>query len=142
MEQVFISYAQVDNEKDSEYGGNGRIDKYVKLLKSVYRVSIGKHLTEFMDKGVNIGDQLHKEIRDALINSPVLIAFISPSYIQSDYCYEEWRFFTGKVKGISKIIPFIIEPVNNSGFIDALDNEKLKFLHYYTERNISLENPV
>lgn len=142
MEQVFISYAQFDNEKDSEYGGSGKIDKYVKLLKTSYRSAIGKPLTEFMDMNIEFGSELHKEIRDALLDSPVMIVFISPSYINSDYCYEEWKYFTGKSKGVSKIIPFIIEPVDNSGFIDSLDKEKLTFLHYFTKPNETLSSPV
>jgi L-asparaginase len=142
MEQVFISYAQVDNGTETDFGSNGKIDKYLKVLKSMYQLALGNELNVRMDTNINVGDQLHTKIKEEIDNSPVMIAFISPSFIKSNYCYQEWKVFTSKKNGTFKIIPFIIEPVDTPGFINSITKEQIDFLDYFTKPNTSLAEPV
>jgi L-asparaginase len=142
MEQVFISYAQIDNETETGFNSNGKIDKYVRLLKNMYRLALGNELNVFIDSSINIGDQLHTRIKDEIENSLVMVAFISPSYIKSNYCYQEWLAFTGKTIGKNKIIPFIVESVDKQSFVNSLTKEQHDFLDFYTEQNTSLKEPT
>jgi len=141
MEQVFISYANEDNKDETEFGSSGIIEKYVEFLKQRYRMRWADKLRVCIDLNINAGDPVHYRIKEDIENSPIMICFISPQYIKSNYCYEEWKLFTSKKKGNEKIIPFIVVPVDLPLFVQSLTKEQNDFLDFFLKKNKTLDTP-
>ncbi len=83
---VFISYARKDNKE-------GRIDDVINEVGKRYLVH-GKVLNIFYDlPELKIGDLWWDKIKDAIRHSKVFIAIISPNYMESEVCRQEWNEF-------------------------------------------------
>jgi tetratricopeptide (TPR) repeat protein len=81
---LFISYSRRDNNE-------GRITEIVERLKSDFKVFAGRNLAPFFDQSEIIGmeDWRHKILK-GIKESHLLVACLSPSYLESEYC--EWEF--------------------------------------------------
>ena len=90
---VFISYAQVDNKPDA----NAR--EWVTQFETDLRTRLvqvsGCRVTTWRDDKLQAADRWNDEIADRLRNSAVLLAVLTPAYFLSEYCQKEreqfWR---------------------------------------------------
>jgi len=125
MKSVFISYNRRDNES-SAYGSKDHpIQHHLEQIKKAYHSTIGKELNDFFDeKDMSTGDLLLDRLKKAIDNSPVMISFISPGYLQSEFCLQEWEYFMSKDEKEALILPFIFKDVNNSIFKSFDDRQQ------------------
>ncbi|HET7542810.1 MAG TPA: toll/interleukin-1 receptor domain-containing protein, partial [Polyangiaceae bacterium] len=95
MFDVFISYSRKDNNTVSANGATaelGWLEKLVDDLKAKHRAFTTDELRIFVDRGeIHCMDDWRHRILDALRNSVVLIACVSPNYFASPYCRWEWE---------------------------------------------------
>lgn len=86
---VFISYARKDNEP-RRADGKGWIQLFEERLVAQYRTATHRTLEVFLDeKRIENGDDWETNIKDALRQSRILIAVLSPNYLKSDICRME-----------------------------------------------------
>jgi hypothetical protein len=87
---VFISYASVDDRAT-----HGRIRSIAEGIRDMYESLTGETVGIFFDKeSLAPGDDWRDRIRLGLSSSSVFLAFLSPSYIRSTPCNEEfWEFY-------------------------------------------------
>ena len=78
---LFISYARADNQQ-------GRVTDLVTQFRDSYRVFTGgKELRVFIDKSEIRGmDDWRHRILDGIKNTRLLVVFLSPNYLKSEYC--------------------------------------------------------
>lgn len=85
---LFISYSHRDN-------GDGWVDRFHARLKNRLGVELGREPSIWRDaKRLDGGDYFDDEIAQALARSKVLLSIISPSYLNSQYCAQELRYFS------------------------------------------------
>ncbi len=100
MSKIFISYSHVDEEVLE------RLHTHMAILKRDGKI------VSWYDKNILAGDDLDSSIKDALNDSDIFLAIISPDYLNSNYCYEkEFEVALEMQKsGDILIIPIIAEP--------------------------------
>jgi hypothetical protein len=108
---LFISYSRRDNGS-----GNGRITEIVERIGREFAASAGRPLRTFFDRGSILGmEDWRLKILRGLRESRLLLACLSPSYLESPYC--EWEFneyLKGEVArgyGSDGIAPIYFVPV-------------------------------
>jgi TIR domain len=86
---VFASYARVDDR--ATYG---RIETFINDVSNIYSSMTGMDVGIFFDKdSISPGEEWKDRIRLGLSASSVLLAFISPAYLRSVNCTQEfWEF--------------------------------------------------
>jgi hypothetical protein len=83
---LFISYARRDKDN-----GHGRITEFVERIGRDFESFAGRPLRPFFDLTEIQGmDDWRHRILKGLRESRLLLAFVSPNYLQSKYC--EWEF--------------------------------------------------
>ncbi len=86
----FCSYAHDDND-------DRWVERFAEELEKTCRKLTGQKPRIFIDReSLMTSDIWEKKIHSALEGSRVLIAFISPSYIRSEWCQREWMLFALK----------------------------------------------
>jgi len=87
---VFVSYASID-----ERATHGRIGEIVDGIRDQYESLTGEQVGVFLDKSsLSAGDNWRDTIRFELSSSAIFLAFLSPSYIRSVECNNEfWEFY-------------------------------------------------
>jgi tetratricopeptide (TPR) repeat protein len=81
---LFISYSRRDNEQK-------RITEFVERISRDFASSAGRPLRPFFDiSDIQGMDDWRHRILHGLRESRLLLAFVSPNYLQSEYC--EWEF--------------------------------------------------
>jgi tetratricopeptide (TPR) repeat protein len=81
---LFISYARRDNEQ-------GRVTELVECIKADFGAFAGRPLRPFFDlQDIHGMEDWRHRILQGLRESHLLLACLSPSYIESEYC--EWEF--------------------------------------------------
>ncbi len=106
---IFCSYAHVDNH-------DGAIDRLIASIVQHYRSLTGIDLKVFQDRSEIItADFWESTIDAALDRSRMLVAFLTPSYLKSEWCKREWfsaevreekiRFVAGEALAAGVIIP-------------------------------------
>ena len=81
---LFISYARKDNE-------GGWVSAFVEALLESHRRFSGRELEVFFDKSeIRDGDDWRWRILQALRESWLMVAFLSPNYQASTHCRMEW----------------------------------------------------
>ncbi|MBF6300893.1 toll/interleukin-1 receptor domain-containing protein [Nocardia amamiensis] len=84
---AFISYSRFDNK-------NSRISQLVDDLRAAFEETTGRSLRVFFDKAaIDVADMWEKKLLDALENSRLLIAMVSPSFLDSPWCLRELHEF-------------------------------------------------
>lgn len=90
---IFISYARRDNGPASP-GQVGWITAFVDSLKREHRRFSTVDLSIFFDTAeIHVMDDWEHRLLDALRESKLLLAFLSPSYFDSFYCRREWETY-------------------------------------------------
>jgi len=86
---VFASYAHVDNKATYD-----RIRHFIRDVSNVFSSMTGLEVGIFYDRdSIAPGEEWKDRIRLGLSSSSVLLSFISPAYLRSVYCTQEfWEF--------------------------------------------------
>jgi hypothetical protein len=109
---VFISYSHHDNEASYD-----RITKIASDTRRAYKSLSGLEVSLFIDtESINLGEQWRDRIRSGLTNASILLAFISPLYLSSAPCREEFQGFVwtaSEADSRKLIIPLLFTPKEN-----------------------------
>lgn len=85
---VFLSYARVDNGPNAD----GWVTAFHDRLVAQHLTQSGRPLRPFFDKlEIADGQDWEHRIGTGLRNSQLFIAFISPNYLDSEWCRREWE---------------------------------------------------
>jgi hypothetical protein len=115
---LFVSYSRDDNRA-------GQISELVSLIQKEYRdFSGGEELRVFFDQGEFAGtDNWRHNILEAIRSSRLLLACLSPNYLESEYCPWEfneyvmrWAAHTTLARGIGPIYFVEIPARSDRGF--------------------------
>jgi hypothetical protein len=109
---VFLSYSHDDNEatynRVIQIGNDAR-----RLYKSLSGLEVGL----FIDtEAINLGERWRERIRSGLTNATILLAFVSPLYLGSAACREEFQSFVSAALDADSrklIIPLLFTPKAN-----------------------------
>jgi hypothetical protein len=100
---LFISYSRRDNEQ-------GRITQLVARIQQDFAAFAGRGLVPFFDQHeINAMEDWRQKIFQGLRESRLLLACLSPAYLQSEYC--EWEFIKyfkyeiGHLHGFNGVAP-------------------------------------
>ncbi|WP_285713647.1 toll/interleukin-1 receptor domain-containing protein [Erythrobacter oryzae] len=88
---LFLSYAHADNQP-ARPGAIGWVEGFKQRLEQRHRAFSGQPLRIFYDSHcLRAGDDWENRIGQALRSSQLLLAFLSPAYLQSAWCRREWE---------------------------------------------------
>ena len=102
---AFFSYAQSNDKHD-----RGKLTKLRKLLQNEIWDQTGKSFKIFQDKeNIEWGQYWQERIEDALESSSLLLAVITPSYLESPSCRFEFEYFLKQESILSRklILPIL-----------------------------------
>ena len=108
---IFISYSQHDNATHGNW-----IHRFHDKLVADFRSRSGIKLIPFLDKeNINAGDVLSGRLKNALNETRILIPVLSPTYLSSPWCRQEFLHFmdqAGKliVDDKCRIVPVQLMP--------------------------------
>ncbi len=90
---LFISYASAD------LGGDRLKQFFVDLVEKVRELSgrAPKHLAFIDRESVEVGLKWEPQIAAALSTAPVFLPILSPTYVNSRYCGQEWQVFAKRM---------------------------------------------
>lgn len=145
---VFISYAHLD-DKPLDEGTLGWISDFHKLLEIRLEQTMGKSLNIWRDERLTGNDSFSPEIESQFAKSKIMIAIITPRYLNSKWCKEElYEFYkaaqeTGGVaiESKSRIFKIVKTPFDSEALIELPDNvqsifkETLDYKFYYQDSN-------
>jgi len=88
---VFISYAHDDDEvPEDKRPDPGFVTRLVNRIRTYGRVTGGKQLTLFFDQDLASGRLWKPSIFKALKSCRIFVPIVSPSWLSSKWCGEEW----------------------------------------------------
>ena len=122
---VFVSYARVDDE--ATYS---RVTKFTSSIKRLYESMTGEQVRLYMDAdSIESGDIWSERIRLGMSSSAILLVFISPAYLRSAPCREEYREFTS----------FVCVSSNSRLIVPLLFSERERIEKYFGDHAIWAE---
>ncbi|HEV2829692.1 MAG TPA: toll/interleukin-1 receptor domain-containing protein [Pyrinomonadaceae bacterium] len=92
IDDVFISYRHLDNDLLDEHG-KGWIDNFHERFESLLREALGYKPMIWRDPRPLNYTSFTEESRERLKKTAVMIAILSPGYVQSDWCLGELNEF-------------------------------------------------
>lgn len=97
--RIFVSYSHVDADE------RARLETHLAPLKR-------DNVTTWFDGDLNAGDALDANIARELRTAHVFVALLSPSYLNSHYCWQiEYKRATGRRrKGTMRVVAAVIKP--------------------------------
>jgi hypothetical protein len=108
LHDVFVSYARRSNR-------SGWVTQFKDGLEDRLKSMSGEDEREpsvWMDSRLELGDDFREEIQQKLRKTAILIAVVSPSYVQSSECMDmELRFFQENTRG-GKVIQILQTPLD------------------------------
>ena len=113
---MFISYAHLDNvepRKDKE----GWVTFFHQTLEAYLNQFLGHESKIWRDPKSDGIDLLNVSVIQQLSNSAVLLAILSPRYVQSDWCLKEISEFLKNLKQIKQIEKLYMA-IDKSHFFD------------------------
>jgi hypothetical protein len=115
-EDIFLSYAHLDNKSPGAGGNDEPIPGWVTVLRELLHQKLeslgGRHVRLWSDVK-NDGTTVYKDvIKDRLSHTAVLVAIVSPAFVQSTYCSDEVATFVSaanalgglSIEGSSRIV--------------------------------------
>lgn len=123
---VFISYAHRDNQPIlQDVSAKGWVSSFDEILGNFLTRELGRDARIWRDPSNDAGDYFWDKIKGNLLKSKTFILILSPSYVNSEYCKEEFNTFFKDRKPIrigdkSCIFPIIKKPVETNGVPDGL----------------------
>lgn len=105
---AFFSFAHADRESSPNVftALTSSINSTVNLKISTFSFSI------WWDQQIQFGDIWDKAIRDRLTRADFLIILLSPTWLDREYCRNEYRIF--KSVGGGRIFPILFEPIDKN----------------------------
>ena len=136
---VFISYSH-DNNKPVEAGGRGWVEQFQATLDAFLGRRYGKAKI-WRDERLRGNDDFSSEIFAQFPDTALMVAVISPSYLQSKWCRNEASKFCeiaqlppGLVIGNKmRAFKIVLEPVPNQDPLPAAMRDALGFEFYVSE---------
>lgn len=121
--EMFISYAHGDDD-------HGFISMCVDRIQSVYRKKTGVEPRVFIDRSdIMRSEMWESKIKLALNRSTILLSFVSPSYICSQWCLKEYGIFVNRESEYRNsiqlpehsglIFPVLLHPLDRGRFSSA-----------------------
>ncbi len=131
MYEVFFSYARRDDQTPPNvYETTRGISNFYDKLVYAYTRRWGidekkaKNVIFFDTSVIELGSNISSEISKALKHTNILIAFISPSYFKSDWCFQEWSEFRRPIVGdIDRDEKKLIIPIEVTEIPDQVKKE-------------------
>jgi len=122
MNDIFISYAHVDNESLTE-GQKGWISQFHRTLEIRLRQLLGENPNIWRDQKLSGTDIFDEKIINAFDQTRLMVSIVSPRYINSEWCNRELKEFHDRAEGgdgvrvgeKSRIIKVVKTPVENDG---------------------------
>jgi len=119
---IFISYAHVDNESLTE-GQKGWISQFHRTLEIRLRQLLGENPRIWRDMKLSGTDIFDEKIVNAFGNTRLMVSIVSPRYVNSEWCNRELNEFYNRAEeggGIrvgekSRIIKVVKTPVEGDG---------------------------
>lgn len=113
---VFISYAHLDNEPDLP-NQQGWVSIFQGALRKRLSKTLGREVDVWWDQRELRGDRIFDQtIREACEASALMVAVVSPRYVQSESCRKELAYFTSgdetNVADVSRLLTVGKTPVN------------------------------
>jgi hypothetical protein len=100
--RVFGSYSHDDDQVTY-----GRISALLKDLGAAYRNAVGSPAGIFQDNvSIKIGEDWRQAINDANRSAVILLAFVSPAYLRSEWCRREMTDFLDRT-GARTVLPLL-----------------------------------
>ena len=97
--QIFISYAHADNKPYAD-GAKGWVSNFVEqLLNAIGMKEGGSGIECWMDHRLEPHRAVDDELRKRILDSKCIIAFMSPRYLESEWCGKEMDTFVKLVGG-------------------------------------------
>jgi hypothetical protein len=119
---VFVSYARVDDE-----AAYSRVTKFACSIKRLHESMTGEQVRLYMDTDSSAeGDIWIDRIRLGMSSSAILLAFISPAYLRSARCREEYRELTS----------FVCASSNSRLIVPLLFSERERIEKYFGDQAI------
>jgi len=152
---IFISYAHLDNEMLPGQE-QGWIETFYKSLnlKLAQRVGKADAVKIWWDSKRLDGSKLFDQsIQDGVQNSAIMISLISPSYLKSDYCIQEYELFYKKsqtekiglsVGNHSRFIKIFLNNIPYTGIPENLEKfgKSTGFPFYFAENKDDFGDPI
>lgn len=107
--QVFISYAHADNSTFDEHTP-GWVSGFVdKLQKAIAMKAGGSQIECWMDFRLEPQRAVNDELRRRIRESKCIVAFMSPRYLESEWCRKEMAAFVELMGGRANDRVFLVE---------------------------------
>ena len=102
---VFVSYSHRDEDLKNEL--------YVHLAN----LKRQRKISPWQDRDIEGGQEWDAEIKARLEAAKIILLLISPSFIASDYCYDQemQRAMARHEEGTAKVIPIMLKPCDWEG---------------------------
>ena len=97
LNDIFISYAHVDNESLTE-GQKGWISQFHRTLEIRLRQLLGENPRIWRDMKLSGTDIFDEKIVNAFGNTRLMISIVSPRYVNSEWCNRELNEFCDKAE--------------------------------------------
>lgn len=108
--QIFMSYTHADEN----FLGGQLTELRTELEKTLHFIS-GHHISIFQDiEGIHLGQNIQQRIAESLHETLVLIPIVTPSYIRSAWCRDEFTRFLERERILGRndlIIPIYCQEV-------------------------------
>lgn len=122
--RIFISYSSFDEKHD-----RGRLSALCKRLQDEVEVQTGARWSVFYDKTADPGKDWESRVNSELEKSSVFIVVVTPSYLESQWCRNEWEAILEKETRSRKkplIVPVMYLGKEDRLMQDALGKEIMK----------------
>ncbi len=114
--KIFCSYSHKD-------------DEYLERLEECLAYLVKERELEiWSDKNILPGSNIHHSIRKRMKSADIFIFLLSPSYLSSDECLNEWRAAAKIEKSGNRFCTRIPVVVRDCDWIDLLDGDNIKAL--------------
>jgi len=141
---VFISYAHIDNEPDFP-SQQGWVSIFQGALRARLKKELGREADVWWDQRELRGNRVFDQtIREACEASALMVAVMSPRYVQSESCRKELSYFTSReganARDVSRLLTIgktpvaaaELQAVGHPALVDTLERT-LGYRFYHTD---------
>jgi hypothetical protein len=118
---IFISYAREDDGYAQEQNAEGWVQRFKRQLAGELAQLLGGQFSEdfvFLDKHrLRVGQSFPVELDDGARRSAVLLAIVSPSYADSEWCSRERRVFRERFRDAEFAECLVVVNVRNTDLL-------------------------
>ena len=128
---LFISYSHID---DQAVDGPGWVADFHQRLAIEVEEALGKRVSIWCDKRITGATDFTKDLQKQIRGSAMLLAVVSPAYVESEWCDWELRGFAGSrrigdlwVDTKCRAVKVIKRPTDHSKLRVLAETEGMKF---------------